>query len=356
MDKGRLGVLKLLVEMAGERLREQRAGALPRDASDVRRREILDPAGLSKIRMPDYPENIDYDLTPVDPSKVAPKRIINISDLQGDVLIPAVGDRTNIGALSRIGPYKLSYPVDLEGGNQFMRFLDTGIWASHKDKMNPIVRKAQAISEEGKTPKIIYTAMGGGASDFSTMMSDVTLDVISQSKIFKKDAKEFDKIIKKEVDKDWVGILDPKARDYMADKMTGTDRAKVFKQMDKTKWVEKGFPHIGVIRAAITDPDLLTTRALSSGRSIGDIDVSGQINPSRHRTYPYEAQGQYLGGLRFDVPNELVFRDFYKLRESGEPSSDQYSFLLSSPQIKQEVDQQMVDEVSRFIELMTQKE
>ncbi|HBY66850.1 MAG TPA: hypothetical protein DEG69_03160 [Flavobacteriaceae bacterium] len=355
MDKGKLGVLRLLVEMAGERLRDQRFGALPRDASEARPAKILDPAGLSEIRMPDYPENIDYDLTPVDPSKVAPKRIINISDLQGDVLIPAFGDRTNIGALSRIGPYKLSSPVDLQGGNQFMRFLDTGIWASDRDKINPIARKAQAISEEGKTPKIIYTAMAGGASDFSTMMSDVTLDVISQSKIFKKDAKEFDKIIKKEVDKDWVGILDPKARDYMADKMIGTDRAKVFKQMDKTKWVEKGFPHIGVIRAAITDPDLLTTRALSSGRSIGDIDVSGQINPSRHRTYPYEVQGQYLGGLRFDVPNELIFRNFYKSREGKDRSSDQRAFLLQ-PYIKQEVDQQMVDEVSRFIELMRQKE
>ena len=80
-----------------------------------------------------------------------------------------------------------------------------------------------------------------------------------------------------------------------------------------------------------------------------------EVRPSTHRTYDTEIPGEYIGSLDSDVPGQLIFRDFFtkmaqRLKDTG-VSNPQRGFLMT-PSISQKVDQQMIDEVSEFQELM----
>ncbi len=98
-------------------------------------KEMLDPAGLGSVKLPDYVENIEYDFAP-QADALKPAQTIDIGALQGKTLIPAFGDRTYAGgALQGIGDVTFDQPVNMQGGNQFMRSQGKGIWASMQDKM-----------------------------------------------------------------------------------------------------------------------------------------------------------------------------------------------------------------------------
>lgn len=313
----------------------------------------LDPAGLSGVKMPDFVQNIDYKATPT--GLLAPQVNIDIADMKGKTLIPAYGDRTYGGAnLTEIGGVKLDQPVQMQGGHDFMRDQETGLWASEKSPMNTKARFIDDLIAEGEDPALVYTAMGGQSGDFSHHMGDTVMGMVEQSKITKAAAKGYDKTIRDTVDPKWVGILSPKAREYLDTKMTGSDRRLLWQEMDKTKWSDQGFPHVGVARTAITDPELLTVAPFSSGLSIGQPSGGGLLslgNNRPHKSYSSQIGGDYMGKLENQVSGDVMWRDFFGDRRAAgvKPSGDQRSFMMS-PYIKQKVDDQMIDEVSTIME------
>jgi len=111
-----------------------------------------------------------------------------------------------------------------------------------------------------------------------------------------------------------------------------------------------------LVRTAITERELLTLPPFATGRSIGALE-SFLTSPSTHRTYDTEVKGKYMGALPYDVPGQMVFRDFFKMMSErpmgakGKPPNPQRAFLMT-PSIQQKVDQQMVDEISVFNEIM----
>jgi hypothetical protein len=357
------------------------------DAGDVRvlaeifkrpTKPMLDPMGLGNVKLPDYVENIEYDFAP--DGSLQPRKEIDIGALQGKMLIPAYGDRTYAGgALRGIGGTTLSQPVNMQGGNQFMRSAGGGIWASEVSPMTSKADFAELLkNQDGEDVRLIYTAMAGQSGDFSKMMSNATMGMIEQSKITKKAAKEYDDWVRSPNTKDspndpnWPGILNPNARDYVNNKMVGTKRRLLWQQMDKDKYVKKGFPNIGVIRAAITERGLLTAPNFATGRSIGTMEgAAREVQPRRganttdptklvfapHETYSHQVEGEYLGGLPQDVPGGMVFRDYFSSRRASGAgtSGDQRSFLMS-PYNRQRVDQQMIDEISQYLESLKQLE
>ena len=312
----------------------------------------LDPAGLGANKLPDFAENIEY--TTTDQGVLIPKIELDLSDYMGRTLTPAYGDRTYAAkSLTQIqGPdgslITLDQPVDMEGGNQFMRSND-GIWASDEGAMN---RKATAMGNMDD-PVMVYTAMAGQAGDASRMMSDATMGMVEQSPITKKAAKAYDERIRETLDPNWVGIQNPNVREYLKN-MPMTVRRELWQEMDKKIYKDQGFPDLGVIRAAITEPELLTSPSFSTGRSFGALD-SIRTSPSAHQTYNTQVEGSYLGALPYDVPGDLIWRDFFedmatRKIETGK-SNPQRAFLMT-PSIQQKVDQQMVDEVGAFTEML----
>ena len=310
----------------------------------------LDPAQMGRVRLPTFVEDVPFERT--ETGLAVPEKTLKIEELEGRVLTPAYGDRTASDAtLKKVGETELETPVKLEGGHGFMREGE-GLWASEF----PAMKSKASAMEKMDDPLMVYTAMAGQAGDFSKMMSDTTLQIIKQSDISKKAAKEYDNLVKKTLKlKDWPGILSENIDEYV-DNMPGTKRRELWQQMDKKAFQDLGFPNMGVIRTAISDAELLAVPSFAAGRSIGQ-PTSLELRPSTHGTYGTEIIGDYKGSLDFDVPGEIIFRDFFtnmaqRLKETGK-SNPQRAFLMT-PSVSQKVDQQMIDEVNEFQELMFQ--
>jgi hypothetical protein len=310
----------------------------------------FDPAEMGKTKLPTFVEDVPFERT--ESGLAVPEKKLKIEELEGRVLTPAYGDRTASDAtLTSVGGTQLATPVKLEGGHGFMREGE-GLWASEF----PAMKSKASAMEKMDDPLMVYTAMAGQAGDFSKMMSETTLDIIKQSNINKKSAKIYDDLIKEKLKlKNWPGILSENIDEYV-DKLPGTIRRELWQQMDKKAFQDLGFPNMGVIRTAISDAQLLTVPSFASGRSIGQ-PTSLELRPSTHGTYGTEIIGDYKGSLDFDVPGEIIFRDFFtnmaqRLKETGK-SNPQRAFLMT-PSISQKVDKQMIDEVNEFQELMFQ--
>jgi hypothetical protein len=124
--------------------------------------------------------------------------------------------------------------------------------------------------------------------------------------------------------------------------------------MDNATFRDAGIP-VGEARIAMTDPDLLYANPFDSGLNVGRPDLSSReiSMTSDHPIYPTAIRGQYEGSTPVQIPGSIIWRDFFNARRGeagGLPGSDQRSFLMSHPNMRQEVDRQMEDEIGQFIE------
>ena len=194
----------------------------------------LDPAQMGRVRLPTFVEDVPFERT--ETGLAVPEKTLKIEELEGRVLTPAYGARpASAATLKKVGETELETPVKLEGGHGFMREGE-GLWASEF----PAMKSKASAMEKMDDPLMVYTAMAGQAGDFSKMMSDTTLQIIKQSKITKKAAKEYDDRIKKEVDPSWPGILSENVDEYV-DKMPGTKRRELWHRMDADQYRKKVF-------------------------------------------------------------------------------------------------------------------
>lgn len=318
----------------------------------------LDPAKLSNVKLPDYVENLERTFVPTK-GLLEPEKIVDISDFQGRVAIPAYWDRTyGGGLLTGVGDMKFERPVDMMGGGDFMRQTNTGLGASEysaiKDK-NTLIN--EIIEKEGTKPLKIFTSMGGQSGDFSHHMADTMMNMIDFSKITKAGAKKYDDFVKDKIDPKWPGILNPKTREYLYTDMSGTKRRELWQNIDKDFLVQEGFPMAGIARAAITDKRLQKADPFASGLYIGEATGGDLITPDKlgnrvqHKSYDTQVEGNYLGGLGDSIPGEMLWTEFFdKRRQLGiAPAGDQRSFMLS-PYIRTEIDQKKVDDISTYLE------
>jgi|TARA_B100001094_G_C18163686_1_gene790792 hypothetical protein len=335
-------------------------------------KEELDPVrltgsskGFYKNKAPNYVPDIDVQST--DQGLLMPKKALKIEDLKGSKLIPLLADRTDAGKVltglrGGARDYDFEVPIDLEGGRGFMRNPYTGAFASMESVMKSQAKEAAEIGREGFDAKAIYMSMSPEGGDFSTMMSDVVIEMMKQSPIKKKDMNQLTKWVKTNVDPNFIGFdnLDD-AKKYLKENVVGTRRQLIWKELDKGDYVDKGFPTMGDARVAISDPELLISPNLQ-GTSVANFDTSGKLITGpvqRHSTYdsqigPTGAAG-YAGELEA-VPYEILMRDFFESRRANNiPSSgDQRSLTMSN--ISSEVDDQMIEEVNQYINLIEQAE
>lgn len=328
-----------------------RMGGMARDP------RLWHPASDIKLRKP--VDEMAFGIT--DKGDLSPAKTIDIADLEGRILVPAFGDRTRAGGLlTSVDGEDLPSPVDLQGGADFMRS-QGGIWASEPDAMRTKAKYvAKAAQEAQDAPILAYTAMGAQSGDFSRMMSDAVMGQLRPSMSNMIDpavVSRFDDYVIKNVDKNWPGILSSGAADYIPE-MTGSNRRLLWQEMDKGVYRDAGFPDVGATRLAITDPRLINAQPFDTGLTFGRVDVEAPLTettPDIHSTYRSQIHGDYLGGLLDNVPGDMVWRDFFGARRAAgaSPATDQRAFMMT-PSIKQKVDGQMVDEVSRYLEGLLQ--
>lgn len=316
--------------------------------------------GFYKTKAPNYVEDIEVDVE--DQGLLIPENPITIDELENTDLIPLIADRTQAGKNLKgvkggAKDYVFNNPVDLQGGRGFMRYPDTGAFASMDDVMQTQANLAKKIADAGGDPRLVHMSMSPEGGDFSTMMSDTVMEMMDQSDIATKDAKAFDKWVRTNVDADFPGIRDSKAKEFLNTKVTGTRRQKIWKKLDGPEFANKGFPVMGDARVAITVPELLTTPSMQ-GTSVSKVDTSGRLlgGPMRpHDTYsaqvgPTGAEG-YVGELEA-LPYEIIMRDFFDRRRADgtKAGSDQRSLQMDGS-FSQRADAQLIEEANQYLEI-----
>ena len=339
------------------------ADVVRKDPSKVNA-NVLDPAGLSETRLPTYADEIPKNSVPK--GNLIPKKDIDIEELQKDkaVFHMAQGDRTATDeTLYGVGDITFQNPVDLDGGRGFMRNPYTGLWASDQKVAGKVTSLAERIADKGGNPHILYASMAGQSGDFSIMMSDTVMEMIKESDIKPKAAKKYDKWVKENVDPNWVGILNPDAKDYLRlpiedGGIGGTKRRLLWQELDAKKYQDEGFPQLGLARIGITEDDLLMSPKMETS-SVGRVNPTGDFlyGPRlEHTTYNRTVPGEYRGEVT-DAPLQLLMRDFFEQRRSGgfKRQDDQRSLGFRSNTL-QPVDDQMVEEVKTYATILDQAE
>ena len=244
---------------------------------------------------------------------------------KGGTMINVGGDRSNLGRLTHINGKKLKWPVDLHAGPKYMLEPNPGaVWANSPSHTTSFNKKIAEAAKKGPVYGV-YSPMGPGAVDSSHNMFDALMAQVEKGKISKADAKEFDDMLKSGMhmpDKNdrangaaamqgWPGILNPKEASEFARKLPGTHRSAVVGMMDKKGWMDKGFPSVGVTRAAITDPDVLKAPGNMLGHRIVQFDPDQknvEEKAFKHSTYQEATPGKYVGDVPL-VPRHYAMPD-----------------------------------------------
>ena len=289
------------------------------------------------------------------------RQLIKPEQLQGSIIIPAVGDRTMAGTrLTHINEKPLDYHVEMQGGPDYMRGIsqmkDQSVWASDKGPITRMAKYARKLAKdnEGTDLNLVYSSMGARSGDYSHHMTDALLSQMKSAPVTKKAIKEFDTEMK-DINPKWPGLSSPKLRDVLLE--NGKMRKQFVEEMALGEHQGKGFPDIGSTRAAITDPRFIGQPTGVTGYSMARLDPTGKIitdQKAPHITYRSKIAGKYLGGLDEHIPREIMFPDFYAGRRaaSKKPLSDDRAFTMSN--VHQVADQKWLDNLMKHIEATRQ--
>jgi hypothetical protein len=338
-------------EAAADALRNTRMSA-----EEARAAGYWHPIGLGKKLEKPYQE-MTYVTEPV--KDLPQRKSITLEDLQGQYIVPAVGDRTAAGKLLKeVEGVKFNNPVALEGGPDFMlthgskEGPQSTIWASGQPIVSALRNRAVQAEEAGGKANLVYVPMGYDSLNFSTMPVDAALEMIRSGKITKKSKKEFDSAVRG-LRPEFAGIHSPEVVEQLH--KTGALRHAFLDRMQLDDFQNAGFPHLSSIRKAIMEPSLADVPNYHAGYSVGKIDTSMPINKNPidpHTTYNTQLHGHVVGGLDEPIPHTMLWRDFFADRRARDTpiSGDRMAFERSKP--LQIVDQRLLDQVMPYVEAL----
>jgi len=237
---------------------------------------------------------------------------ISLSSLEGRDFITSMSDRTRGGGLLQaINDVELAYPVNLQGGQDFMMENPGMVWASAHTPVHQIMREAG-----GENMLYLPFRMAPTGGDFAKMTGEAMLSYASAN-MTPAVKKEFDKAVSEYVTKGkmvkdkktgesklkgaglsikgWKGIDDPSSVEAWR-QTPDSVRKELMDMMDK-RFRNKGGLAIGEARLAVSDP--LQVGARDAGiQNVGEVFGGGDIIvKSGHPSYPYGVPGQGLGRL-----------------------------------------------------------
>jgi len=251
----------------------------------------------------------------------------SIVDFEGRPFVTSMSDRTAAGGLlTKVNDVEFDNPVNLRGGQDYMRDNEGKVWASARGPVQDIYELSARMKQEfGQDPVFIPWRMAPTGNDFSNMgvdtMVQYALKALPASQL-----KDLDKIIKTDEKKlvtktdkktgrkteklvpigipDWPSFTSDNLLSF-TEKMSGDQRKLLADILDKQafgNYGKGGGLSVAQARTATTDPYQYT--ALQGGiQNVGQLDLSRmpQYDPS-HPSYPFSLAGDYVGTIREDVP------------------------------------------------------
>ena len=323
------------------------------------------PGATKKLSVPVSELDAGRVLVPRSGNYEARVRKIPWERLQGGTVFPLIGDRTATGTLKEVGGIKLPDPVDLQGGKNYMRGADEGAWASEAGALKSLTSRIPDYEK----PYGVFMPMAGTGSDFAHMTTNVLHQLWSPKDMTKKGISAVNKKLKtgKGVDGKFPDAPSIDTPEFMIEIEFNSPLRKAYVQaLDDAKLREQGGPDMGVIRHAVTDPDLMHVRPPSvdnlyeqmMGFAATDLSPTAKTRPSTHRTYDTDLEAGkkgYLGALPL-VPRGVLMRDWTRMRrgETPDPYGDPRSIFTGPARAPQPMDQETIDAIEGYQALVRQ--
>lgn len=253
-----------------------------------------------------------------DTTQLLPDRRISWEDLEGKVIIPMQGDRTQAGQrlLGTAQDGTFQAPIDLQGGRNFARAeaaqgpAQSG-WASTASGAKPLLSRTQRVADEtGRDPIWAYMPLGPMSSDF-TRLGWRTYEQMLRAR--------GGEAAMPAVAKDMPFDASIDSMRNWFENATGGDRSSAFKKLATKGRVQASGVDPDEVRALIRDPGLENAREGDVG--YGFVQPSGTISNSPsfvHQDYSHHLGGRYLGQMSPEqiVPQNVAFPDVFAQNSS----------------------------------------
>ena len=349
------------IRPAAQRMAEQMTGEFVRPNP----KKSINPANKSRVQF-EMERGLTHDIRPTPGGILLPQQVADIEKQQGMLKIGVSGDTTIADkSLYRAGPYQLDMQSPQHGGPLYA-LGGEGAWASNNPVAANFQRRVQELSRaHGEAPVLgQFLAMGPQGSNFALHFADANLRAIDPSKMSKRQVEMFNRLIREGSDKSgprpsFPGIED-KDSAYLHFAFDTELRKHFNAMMQKPDYTSKlGLPDGRVILHAITEPELRNTEVLTSGLSQMRLDPS--VNPadlalSVHPTYSHvipKVPGSDIGRTKYPMAAEIEFPDVAEfVRQNYRPKDVTRVYQTATP--RQIVDQQHIDEIKMYEELMKQ--
>ena len=295
-----------------------------------------------------------------------PTLVTDASILEGRTIVPMVGDRTIRGAdITGIGALDFDNPVRTYGGIQFMDD-SLAAWASKQGAMQGKQNVIETIDKMGGKPVAMPVTMAERGGDFSLDTANLVIESFKSMDLPKSKLNKITKLIKDTVDSGETPFKKVPNLNNMDEFSTyfrglpGTARALLVKRLDKDLLQKAGAPNIGQIRIAQSNPGLLAEDWLGMGARFVDLDPKIGVLKSVHPTYDSQlmkAKDAETYTFGTTIPQTIMLRKLMQNRRDAgkygnfKPQSADYKTLEMSPSNIEVVDQQLVDEASKYLEI-----
>jgi len=294
----------------------------------------------------------------------SPTLATDASMLQGKTILPLVGDRSSRDVvITGIGDVEFNNPVRTSGGIQFMDDKDQS-WASMMSVMKDINKTVETVEQMGGKPVGMTATMGAEGGDFSLDTANLILETLKAKDLSKTQLNKITKAIQNQVKdgkKPFANMPNLNNMDEFESYfkgLVGSPRGNLVKAFDKAEVQDLGGPSVGQIRFSLTNPGLIAEDSLGMGTRFSDIQ-SG-MSKSSHPSYDtkiMKAPNAEVFTFGTGIPRTIMLRDpMAKVRAEGKGfgalkalPADQRKLQMNLP--VQPVDQQLVDEASKYLEI-----
>jgi hypothetical protein len=297
-----------------------------------------------------------------------PTLATDASMLQGKTIVPIVGDRTSRDVIiTGIDDLEFENPVRTFGGIQFMDDPGQG-WASMQSVLSKINDKLETVEQMGGKPVGMTTTMSERGGDFSLDTANLIIESLRAKPNTKKNLNEMTKRIKNFTytvkkntyqpfkDAPNLNNIDEFANYFR--NLPGTSRVKLVERFDTDDLQKLGAPNLGKIRIAVSNPGLLDADQLGMGARFTDLQsgMSKSTHPS-YDTKVMKAPDAEVFTFGTTIPKTIMLRDpMAKVRAEGKGLGGFKSMPADLRKLQmnlpvQPVDQQLIDEASKFLEI-----
>lgn len=275
---------------------------------------------------------------------------LDIADRLGTVDVSLAGDASRLGTLRGVNGLKLKRPVELQAGPLF----EHG-WASGVDTASDYWKMMGRIQKQygGLPINAVYSNMASEGLPYAVHYEDALLSALNSAKVPKKNLDALDQMMRNAFP-NFVGVrnqdeailqmmLDPKLRKHFAYLMELEGTSK-----------NLGTPRGYDIKHAVEEPDLTTTEGGISGFVVKRPDLSLTHLPieTEHNTYGLRMPMETLGRQKLMLPKEVQFHDTLDSIMKNPVQAGNPLGTLHFGVGRQIIDQQQVDQVKMFEELM----